>query len=82
MPPIRFTVRSLMIVIAAAAILMGLLRWSPPIFAFLATVIVEITPFALYYRLLRTRRRQFLEGRSPVTDTGAGLKRGARAGVG
>ena len=82
MPPIRFKVQTLMIVIAAAAVLMGLLRWSPPIFAFLATVGVEITPFAVYYWLLRTRRRQFLEGQSLVSDTGAGPKLGRRESAG
>ena len=82
MPPIRFTVRTMMIVIAAAAVLMGLLRWSPPIFAFLATVVVETTPFVVYYRFLQTRRHQFSESQSPVPDTGAGPRRGGRESVG
>jgi Flp pilus assembly protein TadB len=82
MPPIRFKVRTMMIVIAAAAVLMGLLRWSPPIFAFLATIVVEITPFVVYYRFLRTRRRQFSEDQSPVPDTGAGPKWGGRESAG
>ena len=76
MPAIRFKVRTLMVVVAAAAVLMGLLRWSPPIFAFLVTIVVEISPFAVYYWFLMKRRRQFLEGPSPVPDTGYGPKRG------
>ncbi len=75
MPPLRFKVRTIMIVVAAAAVLMGLLRWSPSLFIFLVTIVVEIIPFVIYYRFLRTRRRQFSEGQSPVPDTGAGLKR-------
>jgi hypothetical protein len=82
MPPIRFTVRTLMVVVAAAAVLMGLLRWSPPIFAFLATIAVEITPFAVYFWCLRMRRRQYSEGHSPVPDTGAGRNREGRESAG
>jgi hypothetical protein len=82
MPSIRFKVRTIMIAIAAAAVLMDLLRWSPPTFAFLATIVVEITPFAVYYRFLRTRRRQFSEGQSPVPDIGAGSKRGGGGSAG
>jgi Flp pilus assembly protein TadB len=82
MPPIRFKVRTLMIVIAAAAVLMGLLRWSPPTFAFLATVVVEITPFVVYYWFLRTRRRQYSEDQSPVPDNRGWTEAGQREGVG
>ena len=78
MAPLRFKVQTMMIVIAAAAVLMGLLRWSPPIFAFLAIIAVEISPFAVYYRFLKTRRRQFSEGQSPVPDIGAGPERAGR----
>ena len=58
MPPIRLNVRTIMVVIAAAAVLMGLLRWSPPIFAVLAAIVVEISSFAVFDRFLRTRRRE------------------------
>jgi hypothetical protein len=41
MPGVRFRLRTIMSFIAAAAVLMGLLRWSPTIGAFVAMVVFE-----------------------------------------
>jgi hypothetical protein len=82
MPSIRFKVRTMMIVIGAVALLMVLLRWSPPTFAFLVTIFVEITPFLVYYWILQTRRRQFSEGQLPVPGIGVGSKRRVRKSAG
>jgi hypothetical protein len=70
MPAIRFKVWTMMMGVAAVAVLMGLLRWSPPTFAFLAIIVVETIPFAVYYRYLRARRRQFSEDQSGLDRSG------------
>jgi hypothetical protein len=93
MPPIRFRIRTLMIVIAVSAVMMSLLRLAPPIFfallivvvqVFLLVLVVAVIPrlFAVHDRFIQRRSRQFSRGHSPIRESRTGTKRGVRENVG
>jgi hypothetical protein len=92
MPPIRFRIRTIMIIVAVWATMMALYRWSPPIFiAILGSVVlyflvlvspVVLIPFiAVYDWIVRARRQQFSRDQSPIPETGTDSKRGGRESV-
>jgi hypothetical protein len=93
MPPTRFRIRTIMIVIAVSAMMMGLYRWSPPIstallscvalyFLVLVSPVVLIPFIAAYDWFVRARRQQFSRDQSAIPETGTDSKRGGREGVG
>ncbi len=93
MPPIRFRIRTIMIIIAVWAVMMGLYRLSPPafygllgfaaLFPLLLVSPVVLIPFiAVYDWFVRARRRQFTRDQSPIPGTRTGSERGGRESVG
>ena len=76
MPPIRFRIRTIMIVIAVSAVMMGSLRLDPPLFfallilvvqVFLLILAIAVIPrlFAVYDWLAQRRTRQFSRSHRP-----------------
>jgi hypothetical protein len=93
MPPIRFRIRTIMIIIAVSAMMMGLYRLSPRVFYALSGCVVlyflllvspvVLIPFiAVYDWFVRARRQQFSIDQSPVRETRTESKRGAEESVG
>jgi hypothetical protein len=68
MPPIRFRIQTIMTVIAAVAVLMGLLRLALQYddTLILASFIVLNGPLTLYWWFLQTRQRQLSKSRSII----------------
>ncbi len=93
MSPIRFRIRTIMIIIAVSAMMMGVYRFCPPIFYALSGCValyflllvspVVLIPFiAVYDWFVRARRRQFSRGQSPIPETRTGSERRAGENVG
>jgi hypothetical protein len=47
MPPLRFRIQTMMIVIAVSAVMMALQRLAPPVFFFLLSLVVQVFLFTL-----------------------------------
>ena len=71
MPTIRFRIRSIMVTIALAAGLMGLLRWSHPIYNLVMSFVVLVGPFALYGWFLQSLSRRVSRSQSPIPEASA-----------
>jgi hypothetical protein len=93
MSPIRFRIRTIMIIIAVSAMMMGVYRFSPPIlyalslcvalyFLLLVSPVVLFPFIAVYDWFVRARRRQFPRDQSPIPETRTDSKRGAGESVG
>jgi hypothetical protein len=89
MPTIRFRIRTIMILIAVTAVMMGLLRLAPPLFFALMIIIVQVflyvlamagipRLFAVCDSFIQKRQRRLSRDQSPTPDTRAELKRGTR----
>jgi hypothetical protein len=83
---VRFRLRTIMFAIAVVAVMMGLLRWSPPVvyvvlvlvvLLIFSAVVVLIPLFVIYcsYWFIRRRWRQLSRGHSPIPETRLETKR-------
>jgi hypothetical protein len=77
-PRLRFRIRTIMFVVAAAAVMMGLLRLFPTEFPLFFG---QIAPFALYSWFLRTRSRRYSNSQTPIPESRTASEREARESV-
>ena len=89
MPPVRFRIQTMMVIIAVSAVMMSLLRLAPSLFylflslvlqVFLVLLIIAVIArlFAVYDWLIRGRRRRFSRGRSLIAASRSTPKRAAK----